>query len=109
MATNSPTIARIRFTPSSCLIRSAIRLMKQEGPPVSGPLISILSVVALDLGFEIGDHVKEALIEAAVGGDGVFDRDVGDVEAVKDGDAAPLFLVHHVDGVQAVALARTRS
>ncbi len=60
---------------------------------------------ALDLGFEVGDHVEEALVEAAVGGDGFLDGDVGDVEAFEDGDAAPLLFVHHVDGVQAVALA----
>src|SRR6202167_4769774 len=58
----------------------------------------------LHLGFKIGDHVKEALVEPAVGGDGVLDGDVGDVEAVKDGDAAPLLLMHHVDGVKAIAL-----
>ena len=59
----------------------------------------------LDLGFEVGDYVEEALVEAAVGGDGFLDGDVGDVGAVEDGDAAPLFVVDHVDGVQAVALA----
>ena len=59
----------------------------------------------LDLGFEIGDYVEEALVEAAVGGDGFLDGDVGDVGALKDGDAAPLFVVDHVDGVKAVALA----
>ena len=72
---------------------------------MSGPQNSISSQDTLHLGFEIGDHVEEALVEAAVGGDGVLDWDVGDVEAVKDGDAAPLLLVHHVDGVQTVALA----
>src|ERR1700722_11534904 len=73
-------------------------------PPESGPLNSISSSNTLNLGFEIRDHVKEALVEAAVRGDGVLDGNVGDVEAVKDGDAAPFLLVHHVDGVQAVAL-----
>src|SRR6185437_15377692 len=59
----------------------------------------------LNLGFEIVNYIEEALIESAVGGDGFLDGDVGDVHAAKDGDAAPLFLVHHVDGMQPVALA----
>ncbi len=59
----------------------------------------------LDLRFQVRDHVEEALIEAAVGGDGVLDGDVGDVQALENGDAPPLLVVNHVDGVQAVALA----
>jgi hypothetical protein len=52
------------------------------------------------------DHVEEALVEAAVGGDGFLDGDVGDVEALEHGDPAPLLVVHHVDGMQSVALAQ---
>src|SRR5579863_9428463 len=59
----------------------------------------------LDLGFEVVDGVEKALVEAAVLGDGFLDGDVGDVGAAKDGDAAPLALMHHVDGVETVALA----
>ncbi len=59
----------------------------------------------LDFGFEIGDHVEEALVEAAIGGDGFLDGDVGDFGSVEDGDAAPLLFVHHVDGVETIALA----
>jgi len=61
--------------------------------------------VRLDLGFEVGDYVEEALVETAVGGDGFLDGDVSDICAFEDGDAAPLLLVHHVDCMEAVALA----
>ena len=63
-------------------------------------------IVRLNLGFEIGDHVEEALVEAAIAGDGFLDGDVSDVGSVEDCDAAPLFVVDHVDGVEAVALAQ---
>src|ERR1035437_7406983 len=52
----------------------------------------------LDLGFEVGDYIKEPLIETAVAGDGFLDGDVGDVGAAEDGDAAPLPVVGHFDG-----------
>ena len=59
----------------------------------------------LDFRFQISDYIKEALIEAAVVCDGFFDGDVGDFEATENGDAAPLFLMHHVDSMEAIALA----
>ncbi len=39
----------------------------------------ITSHDTLHLGFEIGDHVEEALIETAVAGNGFLDRNVCDV------------------------------
>src|ERR1700679_4265494 len=60
---------------------------------------------ALDLGFKASDHVEETLVKAAIGGDGFLDGDVSDVRALEDGDAAPLALVHHINGVKAVTLA----
>ena len=61
----------------------------------------------LNFRFQIRDHVKEALVEAAVAGDGFLDGDVGDVQAAQNGDPAPLLVMHHVDGMQAVTLAQS--
>src|ERR1039457_5190815 len=59
----------------------------------------------LDIHFQVGDHVEEALVQPPICGDGILDGDIGDVQAVEHGDAAPLLVVDHVDGMQAVALA----
>ncbi len=59
----------------------------------------------LNFCFKVTDYVKEALVEASIGGDGFLDGDVGDVEAYEYCNAAPLVLVHHVDGMEAIALA----
>jgi hypothetical protein len=60
----------------------------------------------LNFCFEILDYIKEALVETAVLRDGFLDGDVGDVETLEDSDATPLLFMHHVDGVEAVALAK---
>src|SRR5208337_3927434 len=60
----------------------------------------------LDLRFQIRNHIEESLIEPAVRGNRFLDGDVGDVQSLQLGDPSPLPLVDHVDGVQAVPLAK---
>ena len=58
----------------------------------------------LNFCFQILDYIEESLIKAAVCGNSFLDGDVGDVGTFEDGNATPLLLVDHVDGVEAVTL-----
>src|SRR5579871_2023938 len=59
----------------------------------------------LNLRFDAGDHIEKALVKAAIGGDRLLDRDIGNVGSVQYCDASPLVLVNHVNCMQAVTLA----
>lgn len=52
-----------------------------------------------DPGFEVGNHIEKALVEAAASGNRFFDGDIGDIDTAQHGDAAPFPLMHHIDGV----------
>src|ERR1700759_547910 len=75
---------------------------RMEKPSVGRPACWLDFEQSLQLGFEAADDREEAVVEGAIGRDGLSQRNALDLRSVQDDEAAELALVHQIDGRKAV-------